>query len=1534
MNAPTLGEDEDRNDGDTSDESEVGEISRGVKRWIFNPTSKPRQISEKRRADNAAFDLWIEQNQVSLVKRSRKMMPGDDLSAYALVQEFENKKIISTPREYQLELFEKAKTQNVIAVLDTGSGKTLIAALLLRWTLQNEVEARARGEGRRIAFFLVDKVALVFQQHAVLTCNLDYPIEKLCGELVDGVESKDFWSKVFDNNMAIVCTADILRTCLHRSWIRIDQVSLLIFDEAHHTKKEHPYASIIKDFYAKAEPGKCRPRILGMTASPVDSKIAPERAAAELEGLLHSQIVTVSDPAVLQHTVCKPKKETRHVYEKTRNATETDLQGALSALVGHHWMFKKALHFARFAAVELGLWCVDRHLQTFFQEENAESMEAKALRDAKYSNASADRFLGEVRQARQIVESYTFSRPELSPSLLSDKVIQLTNIIRERYKDLDSNRRCIIFVDQRRTAMILADLFQQPDMQISGVRVGVLMGGGGRDEKQVSFRDQVLTILKFRRGELNCIFATSIAEEGLDIPDCNVIIRFDLYKTLIQYIQSRGRARQDGSEYIHMIERGNMDHLAKLEETKSAEQKLRDFCRAMPEDRKLKGAHFGPDSFPSKGRQFIVPITGAKLNYRESLVYLATFVAHLPHPPEVALHPEYAIIPVGGGFQCEVMLPSCSPVTKAVGRIYPSKAMAKCSAAFEMCLELIKGKYLDEHLLPAFTKQLPALRNARLAISSKKRAEYDRRIKPEIWSYLGKPTELYLTALTLAKPDALGRPSKPLALLTRQPIPKIAPFPLFWGTDRSSEVHSSPCSRAITVNKQDLESLTATTIRIFNDVFSKLYEASASELPYFIAPALRDHSFDFSSAANPREILDWETVHFVSQNDGLKYDFDAPDEFFHNKFVSDPFDGSRKFFLMGRRKDLRPTDPVPDRVVAPGHRAWLNSENHDIFNYSISLWSKSRSVIVFQKDQPVVEAELLPIRRNILDENIVDEDLESKRCFLILEPLRISPLPIEVVAMAYNFPAIIHRIESNLIALDACNLMGLPNIRPNLALEAFTKDSDNSDEHDAERINFQGGMGNNYERLEFLGDCFLKMATTISIFTQVLDLNEFHLHCERMALLCNQNLFNNALEVKLEQYVRSMAFNRRTWYPDGLTLKKGKRTEARRRHALGDKSIADVCEALIGAAYLTTYEEGRFDFDMAVRAVTAAVKDEKHAMTKWTQYYQAYQKPGWQTRRPTATQLDMARKFYDRLGYKFKYPTLLRSAFHHPSYPTQYENLPSYQRLEFLGDSLFDMVCIDYIFHRYPGADPQWLTEHKMAMVSNQFLGCLAFYLGFHRSILANTPNVLGGIADYATEMEEALRSAKEEAVLEGKTEADFKRNFWVNCSRPPKALPDVIESYIGAIFVDSEYDFSVVQSFFDRHVKPWFEDMRIYDTYANNHPINQVKEMMQSKFYCSDWRMLTKSTPIGNGSGDSVDDLLGGSGTRSQKVICGIMVHGRMLAHAISESSRYAKPAAAKKAVEILESLDFDTFRGSYGCDCMVDGDTSNLEKAVGPVF
>ncbi len=505
-----------------------------------------------------------------------------------------------------------------------------------------------------------------------------------------------------------------------------------------------------------------------------------------------------------------------------------------------------------------------------------------------------------------------------------------------------------------------------------------------------------MTILKFRRGELNCIFATSVAEEGLDIPGCNVIIRFDLYDTLIQYIQSRGRARQAGSDYIHMVEEGNDNHQQAVTQNKEAEKALRKFCEAMPEDRKLTGNNYNMEYFLRKDKgqkHHVVEETGAKLNFRRSLVCLETFVAHLPQPPETSLHPTYAVNSVDGGYQCEVIMPGVSPIRGAIGDVHPSKAMAKCSAAFEICLALLKANYLDSHLRPTFTRQLPAMRNARLAISSRKREEYNMRIKPEIWSDLGEPVTLFVTALTLANPNAVGRASSPILLLTRQPIPAIASFPLFFGKNRSSHARCVPMPGTVGVSSARLQSLVSFTLVVFRDIFSKEYDASGADLPYFLAPTCEDHAFDFTSTMDADLVFNWDLLDFVRENDTIKYDFNSPDKFFLDKFVCDPFDGSRKFFLRGRRHDLKPLDPVPEGVVPPKHRAWKTTcEKHDIFNYSNSLWSKSRGFIKFQEVQPVTEAEMLSIRRNLLDDNIEDEDMEPKKCFLILEPLRISPV--------------------------------------------------------------------------------------------------------------------------------------------------------------------------------------------------------------------------------------------------------------------------------------------------------------------------------------------------------------------------------------------------------------------------------------------------------------------------------------------------------------------------------------------------------------
>lgn len=120
--------------------------------------------------------------------------------------------------------------------------------------------------------------------------------------------------------------------------------------------------------------------------------------------------------------------------------------------------------------------------------------------------------------------------------------------------------------------------------------------------------------------------------------------------------------------------------------------------------------------------------------------------------------------------------------------------------------------------------------------------------------------------------------------------------------------------------------------------------------------------------------------------------------------------------------------------------------------------------------------------------------------------------------------------------------------------------------------------------------------------------------------------------------------------------------------------------------------------DMAVKAVSVLVSNDDHKVSSWAEYYPLYTKPSWQTAEATASQLDLAAQLEKKDAYSFRWPRLLRCAFIHASYGFLIEKIPSYQRLEFLGDAMLDMVCIDFLFNKHPDRDPQWLTEHKVRL--------------------------------------------------------------------------------------------------------------------------------------------------------------------------------------------------------------------------------------------
>ena len=330
----------------------------------------------------------------------------------------------------------------------------------------------------------------------------------------------------------------------------------------------------------------------------------------------------------------KPE-ELNEYYDPLPYPFETALWWELRKSFGHLKYLTKTFQFAKHASSELGSWCSDQVWSYALDEEEAmkleRTLERKFMERGDGDPELLNTDLRQLGQIRDIVMAHPFREPKVDLNDLSSKVLKLHECLQDRF-EAPTEQKCIVFVQQRYTAKLLADLFSR--IGASKLKTGTLVGAGNGDlgDLNLSFRKQVLTLTRFRKGELNCLFATSIAEEGLDVPDCNLVVRFDPYRTTIQYMQSRGRARQAGSKYIHLIENGNLAHLRTIQDCRFGEVAVKNLCNSLPEDRLLRGNDYGLEEagFWDKGNQsYLIPSTGARLTYGSCLAVLSHFVGSL-----------------------------------------------------------------------------------------------------------------------------------------------------------------------------------------------------------------------------------------------------------------------------------------------------------------------------------------------------------------------------------------------------------------------------------------------------------------------------------------------------------------------------------------------------------------------------------------------------------------------------------------------------------------------------------------------------------------------------------------------------------------------------------------------------------------------------------------------------------------------------------------------------------------------------------------
>ncbi|KAI9317068.1 dicer-2 protein [Dichotomocladium elegans] len=1513
----------------------LNDIDRDTLSRYVDPAFLNIKPDEKARTEEQALALELEDLE-------------DDVDSEDAIEGSAAQRIVPLePREYQYELYRKACEENVIAVLDTGSGKTLIAVMLIKYIADREREERQVRRNVKLTFFLVDRVPLVFQQADVIRSNCDVNIEHMCGQMnVDSWTQKK-WRQIFEENDTCVMTAQIFLDTLRHGFIHLEEVNLIIFDECHHATKRHPYNLIMQEFYFRCEKDK-RPKIFGMTASPMHAKSGVQYSAIHLEKNLDSRIYTASNIEQLLISVNRPKEITVE-YANSQAYDPTPLTVAIQDKIGTIKRFRRCFQTSLNVLEHLGPWCCDKLWHYMLEDVDERiTMDTEGLDSSQLMDE--DRA---VREAFELTKGVISDNPDVTSNALFTGKVQKFMLVLKTLSTLEDF--CgIIFVERRHTAISLHLLISAISELKNKIRSDILIGHGSTDEGdvQMKFRDQNKVIERFRKGELNLLIATNVAEEGLDIQPCNVVIRFDFFSTLIGYIQSRGRARKPNSKYIIMVEKNSFSQISRLNDFRRLETDMRTFCQALPEERNLAlryldGVYADEESDDSDDYYddldgdavdefndyiYIVATTGATITMHSAVPLLHRYCGSLPSDSFCVLKPVFEIFPCADGFTCKVSLPSNAAVREVESPIARTKARAKRIAAFEVCKELHRKGVLNDHLMPNSSRREilgemgPQYDENGQLIGSRRRKNIFERRTPRFWERepeveeeipeedevvstevknasrhttevattsiglhqdplvpekvsngnistehteevkaegdppdIGEgPFDMSVTTINMHVPENVTVPVRRLVILTWKPLPTIPEFELY-SKGRPFKVSYKTDSEYCTVDRETVETLAAFTLRMTSTITNREFSCPLYEFPYFIAPLKIMHTNDIKyvlKAPTFRESVDWDEVHRVIEYAFIPVDADDPGANLQDRIIIDFFDNSRRYIVRDICANLHPTSAVPADMN-------IRETGYETF---AAYYQDVAHVEITKPDQPLLRVQRINKVMNYLFPHESASPIEKKRTatFVIPEFCRLFPISASVYQSAMFLPSFMTRLDSYLLIQEAKKRYDLPS-GDDMLLEAYTTPS--------------ASMSMNYERLETLGDSLLKFLATIRLIINFPYSNEGELHCLRIRVICNRALYRAAKRLKLYRYVTSHAFNRRYWRPHHFVTPNDTPETLKevRQHSLSDKTLADIVEASLGACYLSSGLRGGLQCAIQMQIPFDEIKSWDDFNDTWL--INRDKMPA----RAEITSLRQVnvRRVEEVTGYTFKNPLLIVEALTHASLPNS--TAPCYQRLEFLGDAILDFLVIRYLFTKYPEADPGQITELKDSCVNNHVLGIICVENDLHKNIKHYSGRLVKAIEEFCLELEEV------------KNKGDAQGEYWRDMSIP-KVLSDVVESMLGAVFIDAGFDLDPVEKVFEKWMVPLFEKHVSPDT-IHVHPLRKLTTGLQA-MGC-DGFMLRNFTSESNAKD-------------SQK--CVIFLHDQPLASGSSDNIKAARRNAATKANLRLEE---DPDLVERVCDC-----------------
>ena len=471
------------------------------------------------------------------------------------------------PREYQKAIVETAKENNTLVILPTGIGKTLIALML-------SIDRIKKFPGKRILILAPTKPLV--EQHLE---SFKKQLPELFAELdlftgaINSKKRKEIWQTAEIIFSTPQCVANDVRKRLYN----LEEVSLLVIDEAHRCLKNYDYTYVANAYKEQSK----NQRILGLTASPGSDKekvtqICKNLDIEKLE--VRSRDSADVKPYLQERTFEKHEVPFPQEFIEPRVLLKRIYDSKVEQLRNRNLLFEPA---NKITLLKLQTRLASQVTPGNFNAMIGMSLCAQAIKishalellETQTLSGLNEYLQGLQKQANEkkskgvqtIVNSAEFKSLVLSLKKLSEKNIEhpkietLKKLIEKEFAQ-NNPSKIMVFAQFRETASVIAKSLNE----LTGVNAKTFIGQAKKQQSGISTglsqKEQKNVIEQFKSGEVNILVATSIGEEGLDIPEVNAVYFYEPIPSEIRRIQRAGRtARLMKGKLAILITKGTRD---------------------------------------------------------------------------------------------------------------------------------------------------------------------------------------------------------------------------------------------------------------------------------------------------------------------------------------------------------------------------------------------------------------------------------------------------------------------------------------------------------------------------------------------------------------------------------------------------------------------------------------------------------------------------------------------------------------------------------------------------------------------------------------------------------------------------------------------------------------------------------------------------------------------------------------------------------------------------------------------------------------